>query len=692
MDEILKNLSGLAPWGSLAASVVLGCFLAVQAVVDRPRRARYAAFAASFGFLAVLDFTFSSGHLPFPAWEKGRVLWCGAYAGTVLWLFGHSTALAGGVALALPAAGLGVFYGVGPVYATTSVIPVGFGIAAVAHALEYRRGRGYASAILCAYSTKIAMMCALFLTVMRVPDPLTGGLGFLNYAVASIVAVLLGWVHLPRELRGQAPVRMEPRRARVLFLLIVGLEVAVQVGLFYGRRPFPYLFIAAQAAQLLVTLTYYFRHRHQLVIHAENVGQLLEERTVELRDAQAKLARQNEILAERLAEQERDLRAKGEVIDRQRRLELAAQTAGQVAHDIQNLVSPVLSRLGDLDGAASLDDVRDVAQIMRRQVNQVLELNTQLLALSRRGRAELLPVSLADIARDVADRFPGAGLAVETSGAGWVRGSWAQLARAVSNLVTNALESAPGRPVPVTVRTGLVELRESRRCHLGFLPPGRHAFVEVHDRGPGIPAAHLEKIFEPFFSSKGGRQRSGSGLGLTIVTAVVDDHKGVLDLETGPGGTRFTLYLPPIEAPDDASDPARLSCSATVLVVDDDSEIRRELGELLPKHGWTVISAPDGAEALRVLQAQDVDVVLLDLQMPRMGGAEAFFGGMHLRPGLRAVVHSSHIPEEQRLRLQALGVSALLLKPAGPPALLRALKEAVEEKRSADDLRRARSG
>jgi signal transduction histidine kinase/CheY-like chemotaxis protein len=692
MDEILQNLSGLAVWGSLAASVVLGCFLAVQAAVDRPRRLRYAAFAASFAFLASLDFSFSFKVLSFEAWEKGRLAWCGAYAAAVLWLFGHRPGLVAAVALGLPAAGLGVFYGIGPEYTSTAIIPAGFGIAAAAHALEYRRGRGYASAVLCAYSTAIALMCTLFLRVMRVPDPLAGALGYVHYAEASIAAVLLGWVHLPRELRGQAPVRMEPRHALPIFLAVVGLELAVQAGLFYGRRPFPYLYVAAQAAQLLTTLAYYFRHRHQLVIHAENVGQLLEERTAELRTAQSALARQNEILAERLAEQERDLRAKGEVIDRQRRLELAAQTAGQVAHDIQNLVSPVLSRLEDLDKAGALHEVREVSAVMRRQVNQVLELNTNLLALSRRGRSERLPVSLAELARDVADRFPGTGLAVEAAGPSWVRGSWSQLARAVSNLVANALESDLDRRVPVTLRTGTLDLQDMRRCHLGFLPPGRHAFVEVADRGPGIPEAHLEKIFEPFFSSKGGRHRSGSGLGLTIVSAVVDDHKGVLDLQTGPDGTRFTFYVPAIEPPAEGSDPARLSCTATVLVVDDDTSILREYGDLLPAHGWTVIPASTGEEAVRVLQAQEVDVVLLDLQMPRMSGLETFMAAMHLRPGLRAVVHSSHIPEEQGLTLRTLGVSSLLLKPAGRLAILRALKEAVEEKRSADPLRGRRSG
>jgi signal transduction histidine kinase/ActR/RegA family two-component response regulator len=677
------NLLPLAVWGSLAASVVLGCFLAVQALVDRPRALRYGLFALSFGYLVYLDFSFSFGFLPPEPYEIGRLVWCGAYAGAVLWLFGHRPLVAAAPAVLLPAAGLGIFFGGAPHAATTCVIPLAFGIAAVAHFLEYRRARGFASAILCAYSTAVALMCALFLKVMGLGDPLAGGLGYLHYAEASVVAVLLGWVHLPRELRGQAPVRMEPRHAAALIGLVVGLELAIQAGIFWGRRPFPWLYAGAQAAQLLVTLGYYFRHRHQLVIHAENVSQLLDERTAELRAAQAELARRNETLAERVDVQEKDLRAKREVIDRQRRLELAAQTAGQVAHDIQNLVSPVLARLDHLEGAN--------ASAIRKQVNQVLELNTQLLALSRRGRVEAQPVSLEELARDVAERFGGQRLTIDANGPAWVSGSFAQLGRAVSNLVTNALESDLDRLVPVTLRTGTLELSESRRCHLGFLGPGKHAFIEVADAGPGIPEAHLDRIFEPFFSSKGGRTRSGSGLGLTIVAAVVDDHKGVLDLATGPDGTRFSLFFPAIEPAAEVSELVRLSCNATVLVVDDDSDTLRDYGDFLPRYGWTVVPAGGGDEAIRILQARRVDVVLLDLQMPRMSGLETLFAAIHVRPGVRAVVHSSHIAEEQALKLRALGASALLLKPAGRGAILRALREALDERPAADARPRRRS-
>jgi CheY-like chemotaxis protein len=117
-----------------------------------------------------------------------------------------------------------------------------------------------------------------------------------------------------------------------------------------------------------------------------------------------------------------------------------------------------------------------------------------------------------------------------------------------------------------------------------------------------------------------------------------------------------------------------------VLVVDDDSSVLKEYGEILEKAGYTVILSESGSRAIGILQLQEVDLVLLDLNMPRMTGLETFLGAMHVRPGVRAVVHSSHVTEEQGMKLKSLGVSSVLLKPAGRLEVLRALRQAYDEK------------
>ena len=681
MDGYLSNVTGLAVWGSLAATLILGAFFFVQAFVDRPRRVPFALFTLVMMYLGALDLSRSLTGLNVLSYEWLRLWWGGAYAGCALWLVGESGRTAAGATIAIWLIGFTTFHFGNPVYATTLAFPFAFGATSVAFIRKYRASRGYASAILAAYSAAMALTCSVYISIVARGVQSAILLGYFHYAFMSVVTVLLGWTHLARELQGRSPVRTPWTLAAGHFAAVLLSEGLVAIGLLRGEALVPPLFLAGGLLQFGVTLALYLHRRHQLVIHADNVGQLLEARTAELTQAREELARQNDVQALKLREQERDLRAKGEVIDRQRRLELAAQTAGQVAHDIQNLLSPNLGKIGEFEEVHSLDEIRDISGSIRRQIRQLLEVNTNLLALSRRGRSEAQAVNLGELARDVAEKFPGQRITLDPVEEAWVSGSWAQLVRAASNLVTNALESDPDRLVPVTCRTGVLVVEQSRRCHLGFLGAGRYSFLEVQDGGPGIPPEHLDKIFEPFFSSKDSRkQRSGTGLGLTIVGAVADDHKGVIDLETGPGGTRFTMYFPAHAPSVDPADLSRLSCKATVLVVDDDRSVLAEYVPALREAAWTVIQAEGGPQAIKLLQAYDVDVVLLDFNMPRMDGLQTFFGAMHVRPGLRAVIHSSYLTEDQGAKLRAMGVSTILLKPAGRLAVLRALKEAYEEK------------
>jgi CheY-like chemotaxis protein len=236
-------------------------------------------------------------------------------------------------------------------------------------------------------------------------------------------------------------------------------------------------------------------------------------------------------------------------------------------------------------------------------------------------------------------------------------------------------------PSSVVVRCGGSEVREARRCHLGFLKPGRTAWIQVEDDGSGIPPDVVDRIFEPFYSTKQGGHKSGSGLGLTIVSAVADDHRAVLDLETRPGRTCFTLHFPAIEAPRDFLDDAALSGSATVLVVDDDSTVRLTLTAMLEQAGYSVLAAEDGARAIRMLQTHDPDVAILDLHLPGMSGLQTFLGAMHLRPGLRVIVHSSYLSPEETRPFQAAGVTEFLQKPAGRLPLLQAIRHLLNDAR-----------
>jgi signal transduction histidine kinase/ActR/RegA family two-component response regulator len=680
MSDSLRSVLAFGVWGSISAAVVLGAYLLVQAVTDLPRRRRFLLLAGAMGYLVLLDFIHSSSNFSHLWYEWLRLLWMVAYAGSVLYLLDVPAKIIAAATISLLVIGFGSYYGINPLMATTIMFPVGYGVVSLAHARCYLKSRGYGSAILSAYSAALALCCASYYKIVSTGNPKALILGYGQYAEACFMVVLFGWVHLPRELRGRSPVRTPLPLAAGLFLSVLGTQAAVGISLFRLPEGVPALFLGSIAFQIAATLVVYFHRRHQLVIHADNIGLLLEERTAALRKAQEELAKRNAIQAELLTEQDKDLRIKAEVIERQRRLELAAQTAGQAAHDIQNAISPVLARLDELEHSPAGPQVQDSVQRMRQQVRRLLDLNGQMLSLSRRGRGEFHPVRLRELIAEAKDAFPGQPVRIEAAEDVWIDGSWSQLFRAVSNLIANGLEAKTGSVASVSIRYGSSAVTEPRRCHLGFLKPGRYSWIQVEDDGQGIAPEIVDKVFEPFFSSKNGRQKSGSGLGLTIVSAVVDDHRGVLDLETRPGRTCFTLHFPAIEAPTAVVDEATLSGSATVLVIDDDKAVRDPTSALLENAGYSVLAAEDGPQAIRMLQFHDIDVALLDLNLPGMTGLETFLGALHLRPGLRVITHSSYRTSEDSGKLQAAGVSEFLQKPAGRVQILQAIHRVLKDR------------
>ena len=673
----IENVTDTAVWGSLVGSTVLFAFITVQAITDPARRSRFGFFALVTAVSASVDFL--HGYLSPAHYELLRVSVWSFYGAAVVWLHGHSTrAFAASAAVPLL---LGyVMWSRNPGLAMTVALPLTLVVATITHALQFRIAAGYSSAVLASHSAAMAFTCCLYPLCIGTGDIRVITIGYAHWAFLNVLAVVFGWIHLPRELRGLAPVRMERHHARALFAAVMLSEVAINAGLLFAFSWPPVVYLVGNVALAAVTAVAYFHHRHRLVIYTDNIAGLLEERTADLQAAQSELARQNEVQAEKLAAQEMELSSKAEVIERQRRLELAAQTAGQAAHDIQNILSPLLGALSEMSRLVeSGGPGAQATALIRKRVEDLLELNGQLLALSRRGRLERNPVRLADLADELKIRFPGAQLTVSRSADAWISGSWAQLSRAALNLISNGLEAAgPGGHVMLT--SGIVDVDQARPCHLGYLSAGRHAMLQVTDDGPGIEGQHLDHIFEPFFSLKRAGERSGSGLGLSIVAAVVDDHRGVVDLQSRPGRTVFTLYFPVIEAPGVEAAEDLLCGNATVLVTEDDTSMLDWYARLVEEAGYTVLRASSGQEAIHHLQAGPVDAMLLDLKMPQMTGYETFFGAMHLCPGIRAVVHSSYVADEDANRLRALGIQEMLQKPASRRDILLALKRVLADR------------
>jgi CheY-like chemotaxis protein len=231
-----------------------------------------------------------------------------------------------------------------------------------------------------------------------------------------------------------------------------------------------------------------------------------------------------------------------------------------------------------------------------------------------------------------------------------------QMQQVVMNLVINSAESiglqSPGAIVITTgtsfIRPGQIQASTAG----GALEPGSYACLEVRDTGCGMDAATISQIFDPFFTTK----FLGRGLGLAAVSGIVRAHGGAINVASAPGqGSAFTVLLPAIQSAAQSDTASRASRSlwgeGTVLVVDDEDVVRRTATLALQRFGYTVLTANDGSEAIEVFRrkATDINLVLLDLTMPVMGGEEALAGIRQVRADV-PVVLSSGYTERDALR------------------------------------------
>ena len=336
------------------------------------------------------------------------------------------------------------------------------------------------------------------------------------------------------------------------------------------------------------------------------------------------------------AEAER-LRLEAQLLHTQK-LESLGVLAGGIAHDFNNLLMGIRARAELIGMTERLDPEigEDVTAILKAS-DQAAALCRQMLVYAGRGSLAVSTVDLSACPREIQEMLRSSvsrrvDLALELSEQPlWVAGDITQLRQVVLNLVTNASDAVESTghagTVKVATRRALVDRDWLSRAIIGSeLAAGEFAILEISDDGVGMDEVTARQIFDPFFSSKG----AGRGLGLASTLGVIRSHKGALSLETRPGtGTRFQVALPlttHAAAPEHAA-PARTARTAfggrTVLVVDDEPEVRVVVTRMLQGMGLTVRQAGDGDAALEALEergAPPIDLVLLDLTMPKRSG------------------------------------------------------------------------
>jgi two-component system, cell cycle sensor histidine kinase and response regulator CckA len=374
------------------------------------------------------------------------------------------------------------------------------------------------------------------------------------------------------------------------------------------------------------------------------------------------------------------------------RLEAVGRLAGGIAHDLNNMLAAILGFADLLVGSFEPDDPRasDVQQISLA-ANRSAGLTRQLLAFARREMIQPRPLDINTVVRHAQPLLPpllGENVELELRLApepGVVNADARQIEQIVMNLVLNARDAMPqgGR---VTIETGAVDVGAGAEAWRGDderAPSGRFTMLSVTDTGHGMDAAVLQRIWEPFFTTKpAGR---GTGLGLSSVYGAARQSGGFVWADSAPGrGTTVQVYWPEIlaapEAPPEPERPLPLAGgSETVLVVEDEELVRALALRALRSFGYTCHQVRDAREALRLLEALEppVDLVLTDVVLPDMSGGE--FGDRLARehPGTPVVYMSAYTDEDVIRRGLLAEGRPFLQKPFTPHQLARTVREAL---------------
>jgi CheY-like chemotaxis protein len=248
------------------------------------------------------------------------------------------------------------------------------------------------------------------------------------------------------------------------------------------------------------------------------------------------------------------------------------------------------------------------------------------------------------------------------------------------NLATNAKQAMPGQKGVLTVELGFVHFDEGINSRVPDLAAGPYALLRVRDTGEGICEAHLNKIFEPYFTTK--KKGRGTGLGLSVVHGIVKSHQGHISVESEPGsGSTFSVYLPlagKVQAESsDAAAPQELpGGSERILVVDDEAPIVRMIGQLLQKLGYRVTVHTAADEALRIFQEKpgQYDLVITDMTMPEMTGDQVAWAVKSIRPDVPVILCTGFSEAVEDLHLRDLGADHLLMKPLEKQILASAVR------------------
>lgn len=443
--------------------------------------------------------------------------------------------------------------------------------------------------------------------------------------------------------------------------------------------------LAGPKAELLAKGTWHGELRQQNKIGQEII---VDSRWTLLRDAQgqpkAVLAINTDITERRHLQSQ---------LQRAQRLEELGRLAGGVAHDLNNILSPILLTTGLLHSMSDDPESMEMASLIEANARRGAEIVRQLLTFARGmegTRVVVQPSQLAgEIVRVARETFPKdvTVLSQIPEGLWGIQGDPTQVHQVLLNLTVNARDAMPGGG-NILVRARNLRIDEQFAAMNHDARPGPYVVLSVSDTGTGIAPEIMDRIFDPFFTTK--EIGKGTGLGLAMVAGIVKSHFGFINVRSQVGhGTTFDVYLPAhpgetASAPAPAPSSPRRGNQELVMVVDDEQGVRLAIQRTLERHGYRVVTAGDGAEALDLYlrHREAVQLIVTDIRMPIMDGVALTRAVRGLPSSVGILAVSGDASDSNVSEIVKLGATSFVTKPFSASSLLAQVARLLEQSRT----------